>query len=95
MEAVPQRVTRKSKAYNTAITFSFVADKQQQEAFEEFFEHDANAGADWVMMPADTVGGLAYHRVRITSRSSAPFAFDRKTISLSLETEDRMKGIGY
>ncbi len=95
MESGPQRVTRKSKSYVTTINFSFVADMAQQEAFEEFFEHDANAGADWVMMPSDTVGGVAYHRVRITSRSSSPFGFNNKTISLTLETEDRIKGIGY
>ena len=69
MESGPQRVTRKSKAYITTINFSFVADMAQQEACEEFVEHDANAGADWEIMPSDTVGGVAYHRVKITSRS--------------------------
>ena len=95
MESGPSRVARKSKAYTTTVNFSFVANREQQEAFEEFFEHDANAGADWVRMPVDTVSGLAYHRVRITSRSSQPFGFGYKTISLALETQDRIKGIGY
>lgn len=95
MENGPARVARKSKSYLSTVNFSFVANREQQEAFEEFFEHDANAGADWVRMPVDTVSGIAYHRVRITSRASNPFGFDHKTISLTLETEDRIKGLGY
>lgn len=95
MESGPSRTTRLAKSYISEISCAFTVSREQQELFEEFFEHDCNAGANWVLMPVDTVAGVAYHRVRITSRSSSPFGFDYKTITLVIETEDRIKGLGY
>lgn len=89
MESGPPRASRISDVVVSNINFNLVLDATQCATFETFFEGDANAGADWFLMPVDTGQGVVNHRVRITGYGLAIISDQLKRLSLSVETEER------
>lgn len=90
MESGPDRVTRTSsqtvRFNNTA--WGQLTDRQVA-AFWSFYEHEANAGADWVLIPVRTGNVVAPHLCRISSYPSQSRMGRGWQISFTVETTDQ------
>ena len=90
MESGPDRVVRLSNQSVRGNSVAWYLSAQQLAEFWSFYEQDANAGADWVLIPLFTGNTVAHHRCRINSYPSlAPMGRDWQ-VSFSVETTDQL-----
>lgn len=65
MESGPDRITRVSSTSMSSNSVSIFCTKKQLAEFDSFFNTEANAGADWVVIPMLTSNRVVPHKCRI------------------------------
>lgn len=90
MEQGPPRVTRFSANFDTIITATIFITNAQLEIFRDFFENTVNLGADFFDIAANTKGTVVPHRCRIMNTPNYRLAGNRWTVTLTLETDERV-----
>lgn len=89
MESGLDRVTRISSTTVRTNQYSIICDKTQAAIFWDFFNREANAGADFVIMPMSTSNGILNHVCRFsTYPNQVPDGIEWR-ISFSLETDEQ------
>lgn len=90
MESGPDRVTRvSSQSVRSNNVAWYLESAQQMAAFWSFYENEANAGADWVLIPVRTGNVVAPHLCRINSYPGQSRMGRGWQVSFSVETTDQ------
>lgn len=89
MESGPARVTRTSSVSITTNSYSITCSRIDAAEFWSFFNAEANAGADWVLIPMVTGNKLLPHKCRfIDYPTMTPDGLEWR-ISFTLETAEQ------
>lgn len=89
MESGPDRTTRVSSTTMHTNAYSIICDAQQVADFDSFFDSEANAGADWVIIPMLTSNAVIPHKCRFVGGvQRVPDGLDWR-ISFQLETAEQ------
>lgn len=89
MESGRARVHRVTSTIMRNISVGVVLDKKQTNLFWNFFNTDANAGADFIYVPVITGNAIKNHLCRFTSYPSVTVNGLCFEISFSLETDEQ------
>lgn len=91
MESGPDRTQRISATIMREAPVTVVIPESDQQAFWDFYDNDANAGANWVEMPLRIGNTVALHRCKIkTYPDSKRVAPDADEFSFMVETDQRV-----
>jgi hypothetical protein len=91
MESGRSRAHRVSKTIMRKISCSFVLTPAKAAIFWNFFENDANAGADWFYVSLLTGNAIAQHLARFDSHPSMrPIHIEAFEFTFVLETDQQV-----
>lgn len=91
MESGRPRVHRVTQTILRPVGFSIALNVEQSAIFWDFFNNDANAGADWFYMPIDTANAIEPHLCRFASYPSMrKIKADAYMISMQIETDEQV-----
>ncbi len=91
MESGRGRAHRVTNTIMRNVSFSIVLTVAQAAIFWEFFNDEANAGADWFYMSIDTANSVDSHLCRFISHPSMKkIKADLYMVSVQLETDEQV-----
>ena len=89
METGPARTARTSTMYESVITARYFMDDAQYADFQNFYDGEANAGANWVDIPLSTGGDVVVHRCRFMAISVTAIQ-NLWNVVCTIEVDDRV-----